>query len=141
MPCATYHHSYLWYCMSTKKFCHHKHKVKTKKSRKVHHGNLVGCFYCSHCLLIWNEQDRQLWRCILVFHHVVKCLQVKDLYTYSLCINSVLILYSQSVYDCSNKEKLLFVTLNVIIYALSHVLLNLFVHCRFLEDIPIIFGQ
>ena len=78
---------------------------------------------------------------VLVFHHVVKCLQVKDLYTYSLCINSVLILYSQSVYDYSNKEKLLCLTLNVIIYALSHVLWNLFVHCRFLEDIPVIFGQ
>jgi hypothetical protein len=60
--------------------------------------------------------------CILVFHHVVKCLQVKDLYAHILCINIVLILYAQSVYDCSNKEKLLFLTLNVVIYALSHVL-------------------
>lgn len=29
--------------------------------------------------------------CILVFHHVVKCLHVKDLYACILCINSVLI--------------------------------------------------
>jgi hypothetical protein len=60
--------------------------------------------------------------CILVFHHIVKCLQVKDLYACVVCINIVLILCTQSVYDYSNKEKLLFLTLNVVIYALSHVL-------------------
>lgn len=74
--------------------------------------------------------------CILVFHHGVKCLQVKDLYAYIVCINSVLILYTQSVYDYSNKEKLLFLTLNVVIYALSHVQWNLlYIVCRLLKKI------
>ena len=72
----------------------------------------------------------------------MKCLQVKDLYAYILCINSVLILYAQRVYDYSNKEELLFLTLNVIIYALSHVLWNLlYIICSFVKKIQSFLGN
>ena len=66
---------------------------------------------------------------ILVFHHVVKCLQVKDLYAYVVCINIVLILCTHSVYDYNNKEKLLFLTLNVVIYVLFPCAVKFIVHC------------